>query len=307
VARVNGVTTVAVVPSGGLFGGEVPVMNLDGWTWEEATLRANAGIQFAFPVVGAGGGGRGGGGGGRGGRGGGQAADRSYEDLKRERDRQLDEVVRLFDRARAYAKGGPDKAIDWTLEALVPVVERRLPLITTAAREQDIKDAIAFADRAKVNIVISGGAEAGYVAGLLKEKNVPVILSERLTMPAREDDFHASSYQLAGELAKAGVKVAFSTGDNTNVRLLPYNAAMSVAWGMTRDEALKALTINAAEILGVSDRVGSIEPGKEANLFIAKGDPLEIRTEITRVFIEGSDVGLANKHYALYEKYINRR
>jgi imidazolonepropionase-like amidohydrolase len=126
-------------------------------------------------------------------------------------------------------------------------------------------------------------------------------------MPAREDDFHAASYQLAGELSKAGVKVAFSTGDSTNIRLLPYNAAMSVAWGMSRDDALKALTINAAEILGVADRVGSLEPGKDANLFIAKGDPLEIRTEITRVFIAGTDVGLSNKHYALYEKYINRR
>ena len=121
-------------------------------------------------------------------------------------------------RRKAYASAGPDKTVDWTLEALVPIVERRLPLITTANREQDIRDAVAFADRAKVNIVIAGGAEANYVASLLKEKNIPVILSDRLTMPAREDDFHASSYQLAGELAKAGVKVAFSTGDNTNVQ-----------------------------------------------------------------------------------------
>jgi imidazolonepropionase-like amidohydrolase len=308
VARANGITSVAVVPSGGIFGGEVPVMNLDGWTWEEATLRGNAGIQFAFPIVG-GGGGRGGfgGGGGRGGRGGGSSQDRTYEDLRRERDRKLDYLIRLFDLARAYARAGADKTTDWTLEALVPVVEQRLPLITTANREQDIKDALAFADRAKVNIVIAGGAEANYVSGLLKDKNIPVILSERLTVPAREDDFHASSYQLAGELSKAGVKVAFSTGDSTNVRLLPYNAAISVAWGMNRDDALKALTIDAAEILGVADRVGSLEPGKDANLFIAKGDPLEIRTEITRVFIQGNDVGLSNKHYALYEKYINRR
>jgi imidazolonepropionase-like amidohydrolase len=308
VARVNGITSVAVLPSGGIFGGEVPVMNLDGWTWEEATLRANAGMQFTFPIVGTGGGRGGfGGGGGRGGRGGGSSQDRTYEDLRRERDRQLDDLISLFDQARAYARAGADKATDWTLEALVPVVERRLPLITGANREQDIKDAIAFADRAKVNIVIAGGAEANYVSGLLKEKNIPVILSERLTMPAREDDFHASSYQLAGELTRAGVKVAFSTGDSTNVRLLPYNAAISVAWGMNRDDALKALTINAAEILGIADRVGSLEPGKDANLFLAKGDPLEIRTEITRVFIEGNDVGMSNKHNALYEKYINRK
>jgi imidazolonepropionase-like amidohydrolase len=304
VARANGVTTVAVVPGGGTFGGEVAVMNLDGWTWEEATLRANAGIEFNFPAVG-GGGGRGGGGGG-GGRGG-QPQDRTYDDLKRERDKKLDDIIRLFDQARAYAKAGKDKTVDWTLEALVPVVERRLPLIATASREQEIKDAIAFADRAKVNIVISGGTEAGLVAPLLKEKNIPVILSNTLTLPSREDMFHAATYQLAGELAQAGVKVAFSTGDTNNVRLVPYNAAMSVAWGMSGDDAVKALTINAAEILGVADRVGSLEAGKDANLFIAKGDPLEIRTEITHVIIEGRDVEMGNKHAALYQKYLARQ
>jgi imidazolonepropionase-like amidohydrolase len=127
-----------------------------------------------------------------------------------------------------------------------------------------------------------------------------------LTMPSREDAFHADSYQLAGRLAQAGVKFAFSTGDNTNVRLLPYNAAMSVAWGLKREDALRALTIDAAEILGVADRLGSLEPGKDANLFIATGDPLEIRTQITRVVIAGKDVGVDSKHEALYRKYIAR-
>jgi len=301
VARVNGITSVAVVQSGGIFGGEVPVMNLDGWTWEEATLRANAGIQFAFPVpvatVGRGGGG---------GRGGQQASERDYDDLRRERDRRLDDIVRLFDEVRAYSKAGAERTTDWTLEALVPVVERRLPLFTAASREQDIRDAVAFADRAKIGIVILGGAEADHVAPLLRDRNIPVVLSDRFTVPTREDDFHAASYQLAGKLTSAGVKVAFSSGDSTNTRLVPYQAAISVAWGLDRGQALRALTINAAEILGVADRVGSIEAGKDANLFIAKGDPLEVRTEITHVFIAGTDVGLANKHLALYEKYIRR-
>jgi imidazolonepropionase-like amidohydrolase len=301
VARVNGVTSVAVVQTGGEFGGEVPVMNLAGWTWEEATLAPNVGIQFTFPplVVG---GGRGGFGGGRGG----PPPDRAFEDIKKERDRKLDDVVRLFEQARAYAKAGPNRTTDWMLESLVPVVERKLPLITTVNREEDIRDAVAFAERARVDLVIAGGAEASYVAALLKERNIPVILGERLTLPARQDDFHASSYQLAGELVKAGVRVAFSSGNNTNVRLLPYNAAISVAWGMPREAALEALTIRAAEILGVADRVGSLEPGKDANFFIAKGDPLEIRTPITHVFIQGQAVDLGNKHQSLYERYINR-
>ena len=128
-----------------------------------------------------------------------------------------------------------------------------------------------------------------------------------LTAPARPDWFHASTYQLAGELAKAGVKFAFSSGDNTNVRLLPNQAAMSVAWGLDRDAAIKALTIDAAEILGVADRVGTLEPGKDANLFIAKGDPLETRTQITHVVIKGRDVGTDNKHEALYRMYMARQ
>jgi imidazolonepropionase-like amidohydrolase len=302
VARANGITTVAVTPGGGTFGGEVPVMNLDGWTWEEATLKPNAGIQFTFPAL-TGGGGRGGGGGRRGAAG----QERTYDEVRRDRDRRLGEIARVFDQARAYGKAGPEKTVDLVLEALVPVVERRLPLITSATREQDIRDAVAFADRAKVNMIISGGTEAGFVAPLLKEKNVPVILGSILALPARADAFHAATYQVAGELAKAGVKFAFSTGDNTNVRLAPNNAAMSVAWGLDRDAALKALTIDAAEILGVAERIGSLEVGKDANLFIAKGDPLEIRTEITNVIIKGKDVGLANKHQALYEKYIARQ
>jgi imidazolonepropionase-like amidohydrolase len=303
VARANGITSVAVAPGGGTFGGEIAVMNLDGWTWEEATLKPNVGIEFNFPTTGGGGGrGSGGGGGGRGA----QPQDRTYDELKRERDRKLDDIVRLFDQTRAYAKAGPDKTVDWTLAALVPVVNRKLPLIVSANREEDIKDAVAFAERARVNIVISGGAEANLVAPLLKERGIPVILGNILTLPTREDMFHAASYQAAGELAQAGVKVAFSTGDSSNVRLVPYNAAMSIAWGMNHEEALKALTINAAEILGVADRVGSLEPGKDANLFVANGDPLEIRTEVTHVIIEGQDVGLENKHLALYRKYIAR-
>ena len=302
VARVNGITSVAVIQTGGTFGGEVPVMNLDGWTWEDATVKANAGIQFTVPPL-VTGGGRGGGGGGRGGQ---QAQDRTYDDLRKDRDKKLDDVARLFEEVRAYIRAGSERTTDWSLDALAPVAERRLPLIVTANTEDDIRTAIALGDRIKVNIVILGGAEAGYLAPMLAEKSIPVILGERQTLPSREDDYHAAPYQLAGQLVKAGVKIAFSVADDTNSRDLPYNAAISVAWGLDRDEAVKALTINAAEILGVADRIGSLQPGKDANLFIAKGDPLEVRTAITHVFIAGNDVGLGNKHLALYEKYIKR-
>jgi len=301
VTRANGITTVAVVPGGGIFGGEVAVMNLDGWTWEEATLKPNAGIEFNFPSIG-GGFGRGGGGGRFGG-----AGTQTYEQLKKQRDDRLADISRTFALARAYGKAGPDRTKDLVLEALVPVVEGRIPLVTNVSGDANIKEAVAFADREHVRLVIAGGVDAGMIAPLLKEKNIPVIVGSVLSLPSREDLFHAAPYQAAGELAKAGVKIAFATSDAAYARNLPYHAAMSVAWGLDRDEALKALTINAAEILGISDRVGSLEAGKDANLFLSKGDPLEVKTEVTRVVIEGRDVGVDNKHLALYQKYIARQ
>src|SRR5262249_20543942 len=202
------------------------------------------------------------------------------QDLKKERDGKLDRLTRLLEDARAYAKAaGPNRQIDWMLEALVPVVEKRQPLVTRADSEQDIRDAVAFADRVGVRIVISGGLEAPMVAPLLKEKNIPVVLGPVFTLPTRADLSHSSTYAVAGELAKAGIICGFATGDADNPRQLPYDAAESIAWGLSRDEALKALTINAAEILGVADRIGSLEPGKIGNLFVSKGDPLEVRTE----------------------------
>ena len=188
----------------------------------------------------------------------------------------------------------------------MPVVEGELRLMTRANSETDIRDAVAFAERVGVKLVINGGLEAPLVAQELAEKEIPVIFGPVLTLPTREDLPHAATYAAPGELARAGVKVAFGTGDANNGRLLPYHVAQAVAWGLDRDEAIKALTIHAAEILGVADQLGSIEPGKMANLVITKGDPLEIRTEVTHVLINGRDVGLDNKQETLYNRYAQR-
>jgi len=295
VARVNGITSVAVVPSGGIVSGQVAVMNLDGWTWEEATLKPVAGVSVQFPTLAP--------------RGFGpqQGPARKYEDLKRERDARIKTLEDLIARARAYAsQPAAERRTDWNLEAVVPVVEGRQPLFVQANAESDIRDAVAFADRARVRVVITGGLEAPLVAPLLKERNVPVILGSVLTLPTREDAHHAATYRAAGGLAQAGVHFAFGSGGYTNVRLIPYEAGISVAWGLSRDQALRAITVDAAEILGVSDRVGTLEPGKLANLAIWAGDPLEIRTPVPRVFIAGRDVGPASKHTDLYDKWRSR-
>jgi imidazolonepropionase-like amidohydrolase len=295
VARANGITTIALTPGGGLLGGQVAIMDLDGWTFEESTVAASAGVSFQFPGFGRG-------------RGFGAPPDtRGFDELKKERDAKLERLVRLLDDARAYAKAvGPGRQRDLLLESLVPVVERRLPLVTQANSERAIRDAVAFADQHGLQMVLASGPEAALVAPLLKDKSIPVILSNVLELPSREDLPHQASYAAAGELAKAGVKFAFAVTSETNVRLLPYHAAMSVAWGLPRDAALKALTIDAAEILGVGDRLGSLEPGKIANLFVAKGDPFEVRTPITHVVIAGRNVPLDNKQIALYERYMKR-
>jgi len=300
IARANGITTIGVTPGGGILGGQIAVMDLDGYTWEESTVASSAGVAFQFPRLG--------GGGGRGGGRGGPPPDRSYEDLKKERDAQLDRLARLLDDARAYAKAaGPNRQRDLVLESLVAVVDRRQPLVTRVNNELEIRDAIAFADRAGVRLVIvAPPAEAAIAAPLLKEKNVPVILRDVLTLPSRQDLPHQASYTAAATLAKAGVLFAISVPSDTNARQLPYHAAEAVGWGLPREEALKAITINAAQILGVGDRVGSLEPGKIANLFIAKGDPLEARTTITHVVIAGRDVPMDTTQLALYERYSKR-
>jgi imidazolonepropionase-like amidohydrolase len=296
VARANGVTTAAVVPSGGLLGGQAAVVTLDGWTFEEAALRPMSGVSFQFPTVGR-----------QGGFGPNPDRTREYSELKKERDAKVERVGSLLERARGYARTpAAERVTDWSLEALVPVVERRVPLLTLADREIEIREAVAFGDRHNVRIVITGGMESPLVAPLLKEKNIPVILGEVFELPTREDMSHAESYAAAAQLAQAGVKFAFGSGGFQNIRLLPYMAAISVAWGLKHDAAIRALTIDAADILGVSDRVGSIESGKVANLVVSKGDPLEIRTEIAHVFVNGRSVGLDTRQVELYKKYSAR-
>ena len=304
VARANGVTTAAIMPAGGILSGDVAVMNLDGWTWEEATLSPSAGLVFNFPAVNQGGRFGGFGFGGPGGGGG----DRTYADLKKARDAKLAQVSDYLARTRAYAKAGPNKQTDWMLEALLPIVDKRTKLYTRIGSYLDFKDAIEFAEKENVDIVIiTSPYDAATGVDTLKGKNVPVILEEVQSLPQSEDVSHNFNYAAADVLADAGIKFAFSAGGYSNVRLLPYQAAQSVAWGLSREEALKALTINAAEILGVGASVGSLEEGKIANLFIADGDPLEVRTNVKNVIINGRDVSLENKHLLLWLRFLGRQ
>ena len=290
VDRVEGVTTIGVFPGGGVISGSVPVMNLDGWTWEEDTVRASAGLEVSWP--GGGGAGRGGG---RGGAAGGPPAAE-----------QIARLTSLLERAAAYAKAPNGHPVDLSLEPFVPVLNRTQALIVNAGTEQAIRDAVNWAEKQHVRLVIRSGSDAQRAASFLKEHDVPVILTSILTLPTREDDFHAYSYQAPGVLAKAGVRFAFSSGGYQFSRDVPFQAGRAVAWGLDHDAAVRAVTLDAARILGVDSQVGSIEAGKLANLVVMKGDALEIRSQIQHVVIAGRDVPLESKHTELYKKYMAR-
>jgi len=302
VTRVNGITTALTAPRGGLIAGQSAIVNLDGWTPREMVLKSPVAMHINWP----------GGGGGRGfgGEFGGQ--QRSATEARREQEKQIESLKKILRDATAYADAKdarakdsslPKQNVDLKLEALIPVVRGQMPLVINVNLERDIKAAIAFVGEMKVKAIISGGAEAYRVADQLKAKNIPVIVGPVLRVPVREDDPYDAAFTNAGLLSKAGVKIAFQTNDSAYSRNLPYHAGMAAAFGLPKEEALKAVTIYPAEIFGIADRIGSIETGKIANLIVTDGDPLEIRTQIKHVFINGHDIPLTSRHTELYEKY----
>ncbi len=177
-----------------------------------------------------------------------------------------------------------------------------------ADRETEIRAAVRFANEMHLKPIILGGNEAWKATSVLKERNVPVILTGVLDLPAREDDFYDMLYENAAKLQQAGVRFCISTGDTgAHVRDLPYHAGMAASFGLAREEALKAVTLYPAQIMNVADRMGSIEQGKMANLVITDGDILEPRTRTRYLFINGRQIPLTSRHTELYEQFKNRK
>ena len=241
---------------------------------------------------------------GEGAAGGGNNARRTYEE-------NIAKINQFFDDARHYKAARDAHAAGFTpdlkFEAMIPVIEGKEPVAVSAATVDTIHDAIQFADKQHVKIVIMGPHEIGKVGPELKAHNIPVILGRTLALPEHEDDSYDAAMSLANQYYKAGVKFAFGTFNNEFVRNLPFEAAAAAGFGLPADEALKAITINPAEIWGVADRVGSVEKGKVADLLVVNGDPLEIQTKVEHVFIKGKEIELSNKQTRLYEKYMSRQ
>jgi imidazolonepropionase-like amidohydrolase len=303
VARVNGITATLSAPSGGIIAGQATLLHLDGWTADEMALLKSAGLVLDFPSLDgarearAGGGGRGGG------------RRQSFAEIRRDYEKRVKELSDLFEAARHYEKArgaNPGTERDRKLEALVPVIKGELPVFLQADSERDIRNAVDFAGKAKLNVVLQGGREANKAADLLKRENIPVILGSIVALPVREDDPYDARFTLPRDLAKAGIKFALTSSSSSEVRNLPYEAGFAEAYGLPHEDALKAVTLNPAEILGVGTKVGSIETGKIADLVVTDGDLLEIRTQVKHLFIAGRSVSLETKHTRLYEKYLNR-
>lgn len=325
VVRVSGITSVMTFPSsgggggGGRFGGgerqiisgQAALIHTDGWTWEDMAIDRSAAVHLIFPTLG-----------GRGGRGGG-APDAILEMIpgatgatgftaaKRTYDQQVAKITEFFDQARQYQKERAAKAPGFQpelkMEAMMPVLEGKVPLAVSASRASVIHDAIAFAEKQKIKIVILQPRDIAKVGPELKAKNIPVILGKVLALPDQEDDPYDSASTRPAEAYKAGVKFAFGSFENEFVRNLPYQAATAVAFGLPYDEALKAVTINPAQIWGHASDIGSVEKGKVADLMVTTGDPLEISTQVKYVFIKGKEIPLVNKQTRLYEKYMSRQ
>lgn len=326
VVRVNGITSAISFPApigrgGGRGGGatqyisgQAAMIHLSGWTWEDMEVSRSAAMQLNFPAIR----GRGGRGGGNpdfdieaifgGGAAGGGAT--TFAEQKRQYDQQIAKINDFFDAARQYQKertnNAPGFKKDLKMEAMLPVLEGKLPLAVTASRARSIHDAILFADKQHVKIVILEPHDIDKVGAELKAKNIPVILGRTEALPDAEDAAYDEGFTGPAEAYKAGVKFAFGTFDNEFSRNVGLNAARASAFGLPPEEALKAVTINAAEIWGTADRMGSIDKGKWADLIVCDGDPLDTMTHVERVFIKGKDTEMMNKQIRLYRKYLER-
>lgn len=310
VTRADGITDVVAVPASGgmdfsgslgVIGGQASALHLAGWTSEDLVTRRSVAMVVNWPRLET------------------RTFDfatftfkqKPYAEAKTEYEKRVSELTDWFERARHYSQAlekGSRSAYerDLKLEALVPVVRGQLPVLLFANRSRDIKNAIEFCDIHKLKMILAGGTEAYKVKDLLKSKNIPVILRPTLRLPDEEDDPYDRAMTEPAELFASGIKIAFASFDNSFARRLGQFAGAAVAYGLSHDEALKAITINPAQIFGLDREIGTLEVGKNANLIVTSGDPLEVTAQVRYVFIQGQPTSLNNRHLQLYQHYSQR-
>jgi imidazolonepropionase-like amidohydrolase len=303
VARSSGVLVAVSSPEGGLVSGQAAAMMLDGWTWEQMTLKGGVGMVVQWPSTFAPA------------AFGPAAATARPQDPDARYQRELAELRESFAAARAYRtarsaplpRGARPHDTDPRWEAMIPVLDGRMPVIIDANELRQLQDAIAWADEEGVRIVIRGGRDAGYLAEHLAHRQIPVLLTSVLTSPVRPWEPYDAAYSLPARLHAAGVRFAISGAPTAAYAYrLPWEAGASIAHGLPADEALRAVTINAARLLGIDDRVGSLEPGKDATFIVTTGSPLEYSTRVEQAYIEGRRIDMVDAQRRLFQKYQER-
>jgi imidazolonepropionase-like amidohydrolase len=303
VARSNGVLTAGVFPAGGLIPGRASVVQLDGWTNTDMTVRGDAGVIVAWPAQPTRDGRR------RPGRRRPPTGDDADADAepRAATQRARDRIDEAFLQSRAWLDSrmaDPDTAPDLRAQALLPAVRGETPVFVLADELEQIESAVHWAIGRKLHPVLVGGRDAGLCADLLVQYDVPVILTGTHRLPRRDDSDYDEPFALPALLAERGVKFCIATGESfAHERNLPYHAATAAAFGLDRERALAAITRDAAQILGVGDRLGTLTVGKDATLFLADGNPLDLTTKIERAWIRGREVDLRNKQTELARKY----
>jgi imidazolonepropionase-like amidohydrolase len=304
VTRAAGITHVLTAPRGGSISGTSALLRLDGWTWEDLAAGSPVAMHMAFPAYPR--------------ESGGFFGPRlSLEEQEKQRTADLKEIKETFEAARAYRQaleasrqGSAPPRPDTSLEAMLPVLEGKIPLVVAASEVRQIRDAVQWAKEEGVRMILESSADAWRVADLLRQNDIPVIVGPILSTSFRRDEPYDTAYTMPLKLHEAGVRFCIVNGGGgfgaSMTRNLPYQAGMAAAFGLPRDVALKSVTLYPAQILGAGERLGSIEVGKSASLILTDGDPLEIRTRVLKVFVDGHDTDLGNRHQRLYDKYRQR-
>ena len=296
VLRGNGILLASVNPEGGVITGSSTVVQFDAWNWEDAAYKMDAGMHLNMPSFVA-----------RFGRRGGFGAPGAVppSDPTKIALDKVEEIKNFFREAKAYNQENTHANNNLKLAATKGLFEKKQKLFIHADQVKQMLVAIDFVKEFGFDVVIVGGSESFQIADLLKSANIAVILSEEHALPSTEDDDIDQPYKTPAALQKAGVLFALNdNSDNTRYRNVSYNAGTAATYGLTKEEALSAITLNAAKILGVDDKTGSIEVGKDANIIITSGDILDMKSStVEQAFIQGRKLSLENKQTQLYERY----
>jgi imidazolonepropionase-like amidohydrolase len=306
VTRANGITSVLTTGGGSVLSGLAGLINLAGYTNEEMIAKEKVALQLSWPNAG------GGGGRGRGGRGGGGGGAPGV-DPQVAYQNNMRQIYRWFAEAKAYGEvkdrlmaNNATPPVGWhqnlRFDAMIPAVRGEMPIIVDANTVAQMRDVVRFMDSLKVKVIIHGASEGWQFADSLAAKQIPVILDGVTGVPGFDDPYDLV-YSNPGVLQKAGVKLAFATGGASSARDLPYEVGLSIAYGLDAEEALKAMTIHAAQMFGVDREYGSIEVGKVANVIVTTGDPIDIRSLVKEVFVKGQRQRFDDRHTELYERY----